>query len=99
MLGFNESFRSNFYCRFCLTPNEKINSIFKGSDCELRTIENYNLQIAVKNSKKSGIKDDCVFHDVGGFHVTDNLFVDVMHDILEGIARYDLALILRKNYL
>ena len=53
MLGFNESIRSNFFCRFCLTPNEKINSIFKESDCEVRTIENYNLQIAEKNSKKS----------------------------------------------
>ena len=28
--------------------------------------------------------------------MTENLLVDVMHDILEGIARYDLILILRK---
>lgn len=31
---------------------------------------------------------------IGGFHPIKNLAVDVVHDILEGICRYDLGLIL-----
>ena len=41
LLGFNESFRSNLFCRFCLTIHDNINLVFKESNCQLRTPENY----------------------------------------------------------
>lgn len=95
LFGLNESFRSTFFCRFCLTKFENINSTFMATDCELRTIKNYNEHLAEMNPKKSGVKDDCTFNNIISFHFIDNFFVDVMHDVLEGIYRYDVALILR----
>ena len=85
ILGLNESFRSNLFCRFCLTLNENINMIFKEKNCELRTVKNYNSLLAKNNKSLSGIKEDCVFHSVDDFHMTKNLAVDVMHDMLEGV--------------
>jgi hypothetical protein len=39
----------------------------------------------------------CVFHQLPNFHVSQNMSLDLMHDVLEGILRYDMAHIL--NYL
>lgn len=51
----------------------------------------------VKNIESGGsfnVVEECVFHQCKNFHVTKNLVVDVMHNIWEGIAQYDLAKIL-----
>ena len=94
IFGFTESFRANKFCRFCLTQSKKINSILKESDCILRNIENYDSLLALNDVTKSGIKSNCVFNEIPGFHVTENPAVDVMHDFLEGVCRYDVALLL-----
>lgn len=96
MLGFVESFNATFFCRFCLTNRKKICHTFDEGTCILRNVDNYTSLLALNDVSKSGIVSQCVFHDLGYFHVTKNLSVDVMHDLLEGVCRYDLALFL--NY-
>ena len=93
IFGFYESFRANKFCRFCLTDFNDINNVFKEGDCILRDVLNYN-ELSSKNPAFSGIKEICVFNKIPGFHVTNNPAVDVMHDFLEGICRYDVALML-----
>ncbi|XP_022159932.1 uncharacterized protein LOC111028782 [Myzus persicae] len=44
----------------------------------------------------SGIKDVCVWHDVCGFNVLDQSGMDIMHDLLEGVCKFDMAFLL--NY-
>ena len=95
IFGFNESFRSNKFCRFCLIHFNEINSVFSESECILRDALKYD-QLLFKGSALSGIKEICIFNKIPGFHVTDNPAVDVMHDFLEGICRYDVANLL--NY-
>lgn len=57
----------------------------------LRTVTNYSEHY----SKHSfGITEKCIFNDIPGYHVINNASVDPMHDILEGICRYDIAAIL-----
>jgi hypothetical protein len=80
-----ESFSANYFCRFCFLPKSLINTVFTEDDCELRDESNYD---------KHGVKQPCIFHEVGDFHVTKNVVVDNMHDWLEGIVRYDLGKIL-----
>lgn len=42
----------------------------------------------------TGIKKDCPFNALRYWHVTENYVVDVMHDVLEGIAQFELSFIL-----
>lgn len=41
-----------------------------------------------------GIQEECIFNKIPNFHVLENLSVDPMHDLLEGICRYDISKIL-----
>lgn len=43
-----------------------------------------------------GITENCILYKVHGVHLTKNIAVDPMHDILEGTCRYNIATIL--NY-
>uniref|UniRef100_A0A0C9Q8E6 ZNF333_0 protein n=1 Tax=Fopius arisanus TaxID=64838 RepID=A0A0C9Q8E6_9HYME len=97
LLGFRECFNSGKICRFCLIDYQDINKVFKEDECELRTVVNYENDLRKNDPKETGIMERCVLEGIGGFHPLKNLAVDVVHDILEGVCRYDLALILSYN--
>ncbi|KAL6434729.1 hypothetical protein ACFW04_006217 [Cataglyphis niger] len=66
-----------------------------------RTRALYNMDLTLANSSLSGIKEECVFNAISSFHVIDNVYVDIMHDILafyfiEGVSYYDMIPII--NY-
>jgi hypothetical protein len=42
----------------------------------------------------TGIKKGCLFNELKYWQVTENSIVDVMHDILEGIAPFELCFVL-----
>ena len=96
MLGFRESFNQEKFCRFCLTNKKDINLVFNENQCELRSECDYDSDLAKNDVKSTGIARECFFYGVGKFHPLINLYVHVVHDVLEGICRYDLGLIL--NY-
>lgn len=37
----------------------------------------------------TGLKGPCVWHDLPNFHIAENLSVDIMHDVFEGVGSYD----------
>lgn len=43
---------------------------------------------------KTGIKERCLFNNVESFNVTENYFVDIMHDLFEGVCKYVMGNIL-----
>lgn len=99
LFGYSESFRANHPCRFCLIHYNELSDHFSEDNVILRDEVNYRQH--VDNIKSNGslpsynVVEECVFHALKNtFHVTKNLSVDVMHDVFEGIAKYDLALIL-----
>lgn len=92
LLGFNESFSSNYYCRFCISPKNAMRSETVENREVLRRKENYEEHVA----KKLGIKESCLWNKLANFHVYDNLCCDVMHDMFEGVLRYDMALVIFK---
>lgn len=91
ILGFNESFRSNYFCRFCKTHLNETKSQTIENEENLRNIDNYNNDCL---SFSYGIKKVCIWHELPNFHLTNNLFCDLMHDVLEGVLRYDMAQIM-----
>lgn len=89
MLGFTESFKANYYCRFCFKPK---------SECQVSEIEEAD-KLRNENNYQTGvygIKENCIFNVLDNFNVLKNFAVDYMHDILEGVGRYVSARIIKE---
>lgn len=93
ILGFTESFSANYYCRICRSPKSDLQQMIKESEL-LRNKINYLADVLQKDPKKTGINELCIFNEVPNFNVVENIVCDFMHDIPEGVARYDMALII-----
>lgn len=59
----------------------------------MRTRISYDNDMIVDDLSKTGRKEHCVWNNLGSFHCIDKC-VDVMHDILEGVAPLEIALVL-----
>ena len=92
--GFVESFQANFYCRMCKVSSEEAKTLTKEEEKLLRTRSNYESDLKINDSSRTGIKEKCVFHQIEDFHITENQSVDMMHDFLEGVCTYDLHAII-----
>ena len=69
----------------------------------LRNYENYATDVLLKDLSKTGITEQCIFNSLNNFHVCDNIVFDIMHDLFEGVAKYDICkilsyLIIEKKY-
>ena len=94
--GLTESFKSTVFCQHCLVTQSEKNTVFREEDCDLRTVDNYDELVALNDSKVTGIKETSVLNKINNFHIVQNIAVDVMHDLLEGICRYDAAFLLHE---
>lgn len=94
IFGLVESFRANYCCRFCNVPRAVSKMLCVEDKTLLRTKENYMTDVELNNVSVTGIKEVCVWHDLKSFHLTENLSVDIMHDILEGVCNYTLLVVL-----
>ncbi|XP_065226772.1 uncharacterized protein LOC135850010 [Planococcus citri] len=90
LFGFCESFNSNFPCRFCMIGLNEFQFNFEEKEDLLRNESNYKQQVLLKDTKQTGIIEECIFHETD-FHITKNICVDSMHDLFEGICQYDMA--------
>ncbi|CAI6377673.1 unnamed protein product [Macrosiphum euphorbiae] len=95
MLGFSESFIANFPCRFCKSHKTECQHQVEQIDNNLRNEVNYSNDVAVDDLTLTGIKQLCIFNEINSFHVTKNYAVDIMHDILEGVCKYDIGMMLK----
>lgn len=91
VLGFVESFNAHYICRFCKANKESTRRMTKEDAELLRNIENYEEDLALGDVSLSGIKSDSILNSLPKYHVTKNVFVDVMHDVLEGVANFGLC--------
>lgn len=91
IMGFTTSFSATHFCRRCKRDKNSTQT-----DCEeyaafLRNEENYEIDIKMKNVAETGLKEESVLNKIPSFHVVDNVVFDIMHDIFEGVAQYDLC--------
>lgn len=91
ILGFIKSLNCSYCCRLCYMSKDEIHKSTVQKDSLLRNFENYE-QHSI--DKSYGIVENCIFNNVVDFHVVKNVSIDPMHDLLEGICRYDIAKIL-----
>lgn len=96
IMGYTKSFSSQFPCRICKCTKSEIYKKCK-DDCNFhRNLKNYNrdtIQYTRVNERiaNSGIREISVFNNIPSFHVVENLTVDIMHDLFEGVCHYDLC--------
>lgn len=93
ILGLTESFSSNYYCRFCLAEKNLTKKLTTEQSNLLRLKNQY---IHHLENKHFGIKERCIFNDLDYYHIYENQCIDVMHDLYEGVLRYDMANIISK---
>ncbi|CAH2091397.1 unnamed protein product [Euphydryas editha] len=92
--GFAESFTANFPCRICNVSKNVLRKQCYENNKLLRNTADYQSQLAKNDCSKTGIKEKCVWLSVNSFRLFDQVGVDVMHDILEGVAKYVMCFLL-----
>ena len=63
-------------------------------ESKLRNKDNNAVDVEKANMSTTGIKEPCEFNQIKGYHITENVTVDMMHDVLEGVCIYVLRAIL-----
>nr|XP_055032090.1 uncharacterized protein LOC129420928 isoform X1 [Misgurnus anguillicaudatus] len=103
LAGFQESFRVNHPCRFCLATREDINmKEVRSGLFEMRTKEKHqqHVQDVLQDSTlvvQYGVKRSCPLSDnLKHFHAIGGFPPDLLHDLLEGVVPVEMALCLRK---
>lgn len=89
--GFSTSFNSENYCRLCTAGKMETRKQLCENIDSLRSKNDYEAHC--KNGT-FGIKMECAFNEIPGFHVIENASLDPMHDLFEGICRYEIPKIL-----
>jgi len=59
-----------------------------------RNVPNYKIDVLKNDVTATGVRQSCLFNDLQYFHAVENVFVDMMHDLFEGICKYDICQIL-----
>ncbi|XP_070517896.1 uncharacterized protein [Cardiocondyla obscurior] len=95
LFGLVESFSASYFCRFCKMHKKDTQKAVKEDPSLLRNLINYNNDIQLDNTSETGIKEECVFHDISSYHITENYTVDELHDGREGLCNVDMLIILR----
>lgn len=88
LLGYPESFTTDFCCRFCRVSKYLYHRLTKEVPMYLREKDNYKLDL---KTKSHGVLKSCVFDVLPAFCHLDNPTNDPMHDLYLGVCRYDLA--------
>lgn len=94
IIVFTESFSSNYSCQMCTINRNDLKFQCYEDESLLKSIDQYYMHLEVNNLSATGIKEKCVWLDVKSFNLFDQVGVDLMHDILEGCAKYIMGFIL-----
>nr|XP_024657554.1 uncharacterized protein LOC106676865 isoform X1 [Maylandia zebra] len=102
LFGFVESFAARYCCRFCLLEKDCFQSVFCEDDSgvALRTLDMHkqhceSVQRDPTLPHVCGVKRTCLLNSLKYFNTANNFSVDIMHDILEGVAQLEVKLVLQ----
>lgn len=89
ILGYIRNFsNSNYPCRTCKMHKSETRSSVLESPYLLRNLDNYKLDVLTDNLTLTGIYEDSAFNRVDHYHVVQNYYCDIMHDLFEGVCKY-----------
>ncbi|XP_035994789.1 uncharacterized protein LOC118563679 [Fundulus heteroclitus] len=109
LFGFVESFGARYCCRFCLLEKDCFQTVFCEDDPKvvLRTVEMHKQHCQTIQTDPTlphiyGVKRICPLNSLEYFNTANKFSVDIMHDILEGVAQFEVKLVLhyiQENFL
>ena len=88
LLGFHESFNSNYPCQKCYMSKQECKIATKEKANLLRSTEKHIIDV---KEKLHGVKSDSIFLKINDFDIFKHVAFDPLHDIFEGICRYEMA--------
>lgn len=94
VLGYIESFSGNYVCRLCKADKGKVRSLTLEDPALLRDRNSYEADVVTADSSQTGLKRHSVLNNLSFYHVSDNVAVDIMHDVLEGVGPYEMKPVL-----
>lgn len=87
ILGYVESFRANYFCRFCKTHRDQTHVDKVERPETLRKVEDYLTDVKLP-TEDSGVKEMSVWNNVDFFHVYENFCSDpLLHELAEGVGK------------
>ena len=101
ILGYTESFTHSYACDFCYGTVDDFQTKYVEDKFTLRDRQQYDhhcdtlLKQGSASSHVFGIKSICALSQLKYYHPAENDTCDIMHDILEGVAPYEVNLLLR----
>ena len=102
LFGFVESFSARYCCCFCLLEKHCFQTVFCEDDPEvvLRTVDMHKQHCQTIQTDPTlphvyGVKRSCLLNSLQYFNTANNFSVDIMHDILEGVAQFEVKLVLQ----
>lgn len=100
ILGFNESFSSRHFCRLCLIEKNDCQMVYSEDDPkiilrgkDLFDIHCQSLREDPKLKSLYGLKRNSALNSLQYYHICNNYSFDIMHDLLEGVAQYEVKLL------
>ncbi|XP_055309646.1 uncharacterized protein LOC129573284, partial [Sitodiplosis mosellana] len=97
--GLVQSFKANYFCRFCECHREECKIMSKEDTSKLRKSGSYNetcarlLKEELDATESKGVRLYCKLNDLQSFHMLENYTVDILHDLLEGAVPFTLHVI------
>jgi hypothetical protein len=99
-IGMVSSFSAKHFCRFCIMSSEQTQYATVCPANLLRTKENHALHVSqakdhASSYKNHGVKNGSSLDDLPYFSCIESTVPDIMHDLLEGICKKELLLVLQ----
>ena len=94
ILGFSQSFVAIYWCRKCKMHREEARVSTRDEPNLYRNPLNYESDLC-DDFSQTGISFESTLNTIPDFHVSQNGFVDAMHDIFEGVANIGMAAIIQ----
>ncbi|RVE61678.1 hypothetical protein OJAV_G00174850 [Oryzias javanicus] len=100
ILGFTESFNSRHFCRLCLIEKDDCQTVYNEDDPKVIIRGKHVFDMHCQSLKENvnlkslyGLKRNSSLNSLQYFHVSSNYSFDIMHDLLEGVAQYEIKLL------
>lgn len=96
VFGFNRGFKSNYPCRICMIPLSQMEQALAIPNELLRNERNYEECLCGTSIEaRKGVRFSSLLNRLKVFKVYNNISVDIMHDAMLGVLKYDLIEILK----
>ncbi|KAE8743470.1 hypothetical protein FOCC_FOCC010922 [Frankliniella occidentalis] len=87
------------FCRLCMISRPQLHAGIDMEEPRERNLHNNHIATNQANPARAvenGVSANSCLHDLEYFHATSNYALDSMHDIAEGVAEFEIKLVLRE---